>query len=185
MTPDRCQEALCALSGGTLDGEAREHLASCARCRKEARVLALLESTRPEPASDRMTEFNLRVTAAHWQQTERARRAVPRRTALLAGACAAAAAVLVGVGLDLARLAPSAVPPANEALVGATSNSRDDSRRVTTNAAARPHAIPTIASRRPYPTNARVTSRTCAPSAIRIPISRVRCVCRVDSPTLF
>jgi hypothetical protein len=43
------------------------------------------------------------------------------------------------------------------------------------NAAVSPIAMPTPANVRPCATNMRVTACACGPSAIRMPISRVRC----------
>jgi hypothetical protein len=48
--------------------------------------------------------------------------------------------------------------------------------RVTTKAAPMPSAMPVIVSTNPCRRNSRRTSPVCAPSAMRIPISRVRCV---------
>ena len=58
---------------------------------------------------------------------------------------------------------------------GLTSKSNEDISRMIPNAAVSPIATPTPASVRPCTTNMRVTACPCAPSAMRMPISRVRC----------
>ena len=59
--------------------------------------------------------------------------------------------------------------------IGLTSNSSDPINRISATAAARPQAIPIAARPEPQRTNMRVNSVRCAPSAMRMPISRVRC----------
>jgi len=58
---------------------------------------------------------------------------------------------------------------------GLTSKSSDFMSRVSPSAATRPHAAPMPDSSNPWRTNIPVTSCNGAPSASRMPISRVRC----------
>src|SRR5437763_854686 len=58
--------------------------------------------------------------------------------------------------------------------VGVTPNNRPDNTRVNHNAASQPTPVPQRARAIPCPTTNRNTSRVCAPTAMRVPISRVR-----------
>src|SRR5262245_15870197 len=60
--------------------------------------------------------------------------------------------------------------------VGVTWNSKLDITRVIAYAPTNPTTVPTTTSDIAYLNTSFNTSPTCAPSAIRIPISRVRCV---------
>ena len=65
--------------------------------------------------------------------------------------------------------------------VALTPNSRFDIRRVSPNDAAKPITTPVAASRMPSPTTILSTCCRCAPSAMRMPISWVRCATTQES----
>ena len=58
---------------------------------------------------------------------------------------------------------------------GLTLKRSDDISRMVTKATTKPHAIPMTVSHNPWRTNIVVKVCLCAPSAMRMPISRVRC----------
>src|SRR5438128_1640144 len=82
-------------------------------------------------------------------------------------------------GIQLASRADMTSTAAVDASVSGsvvlTRYTSDASTRVPARAPARPTATPASARRRPDPTTIRCTSDESAPSAIRMPISRVRC----------
>ena len=65
--------------------------------------------------------------------------------------------------------------------VGLMPNSSEDIKRVTANAATSPQVTPPPVSSIAWRTKSLVSSRCCAPRALRMPISRLRCDTKTDN----
>jgi hypothetical protein len=76
---------------------------------------------------------------------------------------------------ELADLADEFANRPDAASTGLTLNRMDDIRRMVTKATTRPQAAPMAVRPNPWRTNRPVSSLRCAPRAMRMPISRVRC----------
>jgi hypothetical protein len=99
-----CPDVIARLAepAAAADTEVRAHLATCADCCRDASAVEALLATASSPPPEKLERFAARVKARLVAQQDRAQRATPWRSGLIAGACAAAATVAVALVLQLA-----------------------------------------------------------------------------------